>query len=390
MISVEYIAILIVSMVLAWALGRIRRKKTPAQALPEESEYFKGLAFLLEDKTDEALKSFIHAIEVNQDTLETHMALGGLFRKRGETEKALLVHQNLFGRPGIPKKIQNRVQYELALDYLSSGLLGRAESLFEDLAVQSSEYQIQCYSELLGIYEEESDWLKCTEVAKQLGRKLTSKQRIAVSHYYCELALEYIKSLEKGGAQRAIKQALSFHSGNARALMIQADIWIQNKQYRKAIKNCRKIVEIRPEFIAEMLPTLKGVTALDGSYDAYHQYIQSLVSSMPIPSLIHASAESIYHTGNKAEAIKYLAQQLTANPSKKGMKTLFEWTFNQEDQVQVASQAWLHSQNEEIPDYRCTHCGFQLNTTLWQCPQCKSWETLVNVEDSRSLSKLSR
>ena len=377
-----------------WLIGRVQTGRRELAVQDTQSDYFKGLAFLFENKTDEAVESFIRSLEVNPDTLETHLALGGLFRKRGETEKALMVHQNLFGRPDLPKHVTHQVQLELARDYNSSGLLGRAEALFNDLVDQSPDLRVEALSALLEIYSSEKEWQKCIQVGQKLGRKITPAQQVALSHYYCELAQSQIHQGELVKAAKNIKQAISTHKKNVRANLQLAELETQNKKYRAAIKQCRKAMEMNPGYADQVLPILASLSRLDQSEKQYRQYLAELASKHPIPTIQLAYAECLRAEDGFDFARDYLLSKVEEQPSKKGIEALLEWqslnTHNDQDRsTQHAMHrtlvAWLGKLSSDKPAQSCSQCGFTTSAHLWQCPQCKNWETIADQEDRLAL-----
>ena len=211
-----------------WWLGRRATAQTTGggDSLGLPSQYYQGLNYLLDDQPDGAIDAFIDALEVNSDTFETHVALGNLLRRKGEVDRAIRIHQNLLARAGVPTRHLHVAHLELARDYISAGLLDRAEQLLQDLVRESSEQRVAGLGYLLEIYQHERDWEQAIEVAKKLVPRTNLLSRgevekcavlVPLSHFCCELAEPKIQANDAPGARSQLKQALEYEKNCVRA-----------------------------------------------------------------------------------------------------------------------------------------------------------------------------
>ncbi|MFT5792852.1 MAG: lipopolysaccharide biosynthesis regulator YciM, partial [Saprospiraceae bacterium] len=227
-----------------WWLGR-RERRGPVSA--ERPHRYAGLNYLLSEEPDRAVSRFVEDLEVNQDTLDTHLALGALLRRRGEVEKAVVIHENILAHPLFEKEVMRHVQLELARDYLLAGLLDRAEGLLLDLAQQPGRVGRESLQLIVEIYEREKEWLKAIEVGKRLavGGDADKYER-AISHYYCEIAVACLAVQNSEGARQALREGIGHDSQNVRTSLLLASLEISEQHYEQAVRALLRIKDQNP------------------------------------------------------------------------------------------------------------------------------------------------
>ena len=205
-----FLGLFVVALAIGWFLGRREAIRVGVMLAPHGSaidkQYFIGLNYLLNEQPDEAIETFIRALEVNPETVETHIAIGKLFCQRGDVERAIKVHQNLLARPNLTALQADRVQFELARDYLAVGLHHRAERLLNELVEHSSTLRADALADLVRIHERERDWQKAVETGRRLLRE-REEFAVTLAHYHCELARESIRRGEVVQARRELLDA---------------------------------------------------------------------------------------------------------------------------------------------------------------------------------------
>ncbi len=210
--------------------------------------YFEGLNYLLNEQPDKAIDVFIRLLEVNSDTVETHLALANLFRRRGETDRALRIHQNLIARPTLTLNQRTQALTELGLDYMHAGVLDRAESIFLELQQQSTPPK-EADRQLLRIYQQQKNWPQAIQVAKQLNTPSQSDIDTLIAQFYCELAT-IEKNTAPSAANKYLKQALHYDPKCVRALLLEAEIAIAKNQYQSAINTLNLVAIRNADYIA--------------------------------------------------------------------------------------------------------------------------------------------
>ena len=250
--------LLFVAIVIGWLLGKAERKKThtdePVSSVGKG--YFDGLNLLLNEKRDEAVDLLLKTLDVDGETFETHIVMGSLFRRRGEVDRAIRIHQDLLARSDLARNQYAAVKLELARDYLSAGVLDRSERLLKEIAEEDSPNQIKALEYLLRIFEQEREWERATEVAEKLVAKGKSLQT-QLSHYYCALAEQNLKVGDFVHARQDLKKALQTDKRCVRASLMLADVESQADNAREAVKSLKRVLEQDPAFIPDTLPQLR-------------------------------------------------------------------------------------------------------------------------------------
>ncbi len=371
---------------IGWLLGRIGRLGPNADSGPQHRQYYKGLNYLLNDQPDSALDSFITSLEVNSETLETHIAVGNLMRRKGEVDRAIRIHQNLLSRPSLPRLHLHHAHLELARDYISAGLLDRAERLLKDLIEESVELRDISMRHLMEIYQDEKEWIKAIHVARQLlPRRSLLKSAVtadravvrALSHYCCELAKRAIRKNDYQSARAYLKKALSYDSSSVRASMLVADIEFQTGHYRRAIKNLRKVRGQDPAFIPETMELLNASYEHLGRSEEYYRYLMEALDHSPSVSILLPVAEHMAKVQGDAAAGAFLGQQLIRSPSLRVLAKLVELYVatsqgQAKDNLSIL-QMLIEQLMQSKPQYQCHHCGFSGRRLHWLCPSCKQW-----------------
>ena len=355
-----------------------RRKRTVKQVRCRQlpPEYFTGLNYLLNDEHGKALDVFVKLVETDWDLVDTHFALGKIFRKNGEIDKAIKIHQGLIARPSLPEQYRSKVLLELGYDYLGAGWFDRAEGLFKEVLIHDHKSEV-AKRNLILIYQQEKSWQKAIDIATKLHSEGAADVGALISQYHCELA--EIARKKGDVAQIAVhaKQALHYDASSIRALILLADHEMDNRNYQQAVRHFEKI-ETRD---AAFFPVI-----LDKLIECYHQlknsdkllsYLADVESRHQTLAMIEKHAMVIERYQGKQHAIDYLTDRIRKYPDIKGMHSLLSYKTNQADAGELSLLLDLKSALVKIQrddsDYQCQHCGFQSNTLYWLCPSCQSW-----------------
>ncbi len=362
-----------------WFAARRTQTRPSPRAGRQPPTYFKGLNHLLNEEPDKAIDVFVQLLEVDSDTVETHLALGNLFRRRGEVERAIRIHQNLIARPALTSEERGQALLELGQDYMRAGLFDRAESLFRELT-DIQPYARQALRNLQTIYEHEKDWASCLEVADRLSPLQEEPLNLQKAQYHCELAEQSLAQGDQGTASSLLKKALAVQRDCIRALHLQARILRDNDDCKGVIRLLRRVLEQDPGYLPEVLPDLQDCHNRLGSTVELKKYLLELQEKAPSDHLLVALSELIKDTEGKEAAAVFLLQALLEHPSLAGLQRLVRLNVNvpAADALQALEQLEqvLASLLSEQPGYQCVNCGYSAKTLHWQCPSCRRWGTI--------------
>ena len=379
--------VIVAAIAIGWWLGRRERLKRDETVGPN---YYQGLNYLLNEEPDRAVTTFIEELDVNSDTLETHLALGGLLRRRGELDKAVVVHENILNRAKLSKDEMQGVQLELARDYLLAGLLDRAESLCIELSQESATDKVSSVRReslkiTLEIYEREKEWAQAIEVAKLLVTFGEAERfEKAISHYYCEVAEDQLAQREIEAARESVREAIGHDVNNPRTSLVRGRIDVEEGQFDNAITALTRIRDQDPVYVAESLETLEEAYLLDGRpQEEMRQYLTSCLELTPSISIVLMLAKSIRDELGDEAVAKFIANHLKKNPTIRGLTQLIDLHIDNTQGIAKENLAILRSFAEALvadkPAYRCHGCGFEAKRMDWHCPVCKDWATIKPI-----------
>jgi lipopolysaccharide biosynthesis regulator YciM len=360
-----------------WALGRFGERDEDESAPPLNIDYLKGLNFLLNEQTDQALEHFLAMVRVDDKTIETHFALGSLFRRRGEVDRAIRIHQNIIARPDLAAEQRDQALYSLAKDYLHAGLLDRAEKLFSRLA-EGSRYQVQALESLCGIYEQEKEWEKAISAGQRLeslgGRSLA----LQIAHYYCELAEAAIAENDYAAARQYVKKAQAGRPRTMRGALIRAHIARETDDYKTALRLYHRIIEEHTYLIAEALPEIVATYEREGSLEGLENALREMIKEDPGMSALLAYTAIINNISGIPIVDESVEQYILDEPTLAEFVELHELANVSDDAHEAAMskvRKGLSKLAGSTPRYQCQECGFSSQRLLWQCPSCRNWET---------------
>lgn len=357
-----------------WFMGRnsVRSEERREQA-QFSKQYVTGLNLLLSDQSDKAVDLFVELLDVDSETIETHWALGKLFRRRGELERAIKIHQNLTSRPNLSEQDRRTAMFELGRDYLAAGLYDRAEDMFVELQ-RYKEFQQPSQQHLLELYEATHEWDKAILVALKLTRHNRSAHQV-VAQLYCELAK---KQTETKQTVKYYQKALKHDADCVRAELALGRLWHGQGQYRKALQSLMHIPTQDSDFTSEALPLIKVCfDALDDTTGLV-QFLHECIKQQPTTTAIIMLSELIASENGIEAAEQFVQTALIKNPTMKGFHQLMDFHIRAADVGKarnslVLLQKMVQQQLNQRPRYKCRHCGFSGSTLYWHCPSCRTW-----------------
>ncbi len=367
---------------LGWLAARVDLKQLLAESTTLPAAYFKGLNFLITDQHDKAIEAFTEAVQANTDSLELHFALGSLFRRRGEVDRAIHLHLNLLEKKELEPQQKLAVTAELAQDYLKAGLLDRAEELFESL--DDDRYRQPALRALLEIYVREREWERAVKAATELERLSGVPFRIEISHYYCEMAVKSKLANDTHTARFELDQALNANKNCVRANVLLGDLEFEADAHKAAISTWKRIEFQKPEYLGLIAPKLLGsYRALNQTSDGLN-LLQTYLQTYKLPSLLNVLYEATLAEEGATSAAQLARNELIKKPSLNTLDQLLQaraivetnsqQNTNQQD-TQLMQQAVRHAIGNRTA-YYCEQCGFKAKYHHWQCPACNAWEAL--------------
>lgn len=347
------------------------------------SDYFRGINYLLNEQPDKAIEVFIKVLEVDSETVETHLALGNLYRRRGEVDRAIRIHQNLIARDSLSVEQRNEALLELGQDYLSAGLLDRAEDLFLELA-GTEPYRVQALRQLIDIYEQEKDWENAVESARKLEKVTGNQLGGVIAHYHCEIAEKERQSGDLNAALKATQKALDTHRGCVRASLLEGDIFRQRQDYERAIRAYQRVEDQNPDYLPETVERIHNCFHALGRPGDIDSYLSRLMDRYGWITATLALAEIRQKEQGVDAAIEFMASQLRRRTSIRGLDRLLQLELQEAGEGSAQHLRILKDLTGELlqdrPVYKCTHCGFPAKSLHWQCPSCKHWNTVMPIQ----------
>lgn len=374
-----------------WLLARLGSRRRGSRS-DGYRRYYRGLNYLLNEQPDEAIDSFIDSLEVNADTLETHLAVGNLMRRKGEVERAIKIHQNLLSRPSLEPEQQQQAHLELARDFVSAGLLDRAERLLLDLINQAPELREISLYQLMELYQDEREWQRAIDTGLMLlprrGLLLSSttpdrRVQEALAHYHCEQAEQALKRNDFHAARLQLKKALQQDRECARASLLAGQVEYRTGHYRQAIRSLKRVRDQEPALLPEILDSLRACHYQLNEIALYWQLLLDWLGQYPSTTLLLAAADELRQQRGREAAMTFLAERLRQRPTLRGVARLIDWyleTASAEPREQVGLlQGVTRQLLLNRPTYQCQHCGFSGRSLHWLCPSCKQWNTVKPI-----------
>ncbi|SPA29282.1 conserved hypothetical protein; putative TRANSMEMBRANE PROTEIN [Cupriavidus taiwanensis] len=383
---------------LGWMAARfdVRQMISEQGALPRS--YFKGLNFLLNEQPDKAIDAFVEVARLDPETTELHFALGALFRRRGETERAIRVHQNLATRPDLPEPEREHALFELGEDYLRAGLLDRAEESLRRL--MSGPYAASAKRVLLELYEVEKEWQKAIDAARELQTLEQKSYSLQIAQFCCELAQDALQRKRPEDAVKWLHQAVAENPANVRAPILLGDVAAAAGDARAALGHWLGIEQQDAAFlplVAERV--VKAYAALDEQGVAL-EWLRGLLKGKLAPEVLDTAYKAELEVNGPEAAARLMRDQLRRQPTLLALTKYFEAqaavaaapaaqaavveaATGQDEGAEDGDEArettairdLLQLRTRNLARYTCRECGFRARLFYWQCPGCNRWET---------------
>jgi len=382
-----FAGLFVLALAIGWFLGRRQAVRIGVMPGPHGSaldrQYFIGLNHLLDEQPDEALEAFVRALEINPETVETHIAIGKLFRQRGDVQRAIRIHQNLLARPALPTTQSDRVQLELARNYLAVGLDPRAGQLLDQLIAGSS-VKAEALADRVRLSERERDWQQAVEYGTLLCRE-RPQFAVTLSHYYCELAEKLLRAGSVRSARSRLRMAMKKDPRSLRAMLMLAELEHEQGRPAQARRWLLRLACEDMALIPQSLPLIHRMAAV-GQLDVLEYLDKIHRTQAPSTDTLLLQAETVRQRDGSLAAEQLMLRQLQRIPSLQGLLYLVDLRLERQkgngpEQLLELRQI-IRSLYAVRMNYRCDGCGFSAKAMHWQCPACHAWSTMRRLDQA--------
>lgn len=362
---------------LGWIAARVDIKQLLSESRSLPRSYFRGLNFLLNEETDKAIDSFIEIIRLDPEAIELQLALGHLFRQRGDTEKAIRIHQSLLSHSDLAPEYQWQTQYELGQDYLKAGLFDRAEEAFNQLI--DTQYSAKAHFALLEIFQREKEWARAITAAKGLQNSGAGSQQKEIAQFYCEMAQDELTHTQADAALALLEEALTINRNCVRAIILIGDAHRAKGDIQNALDAWARVKQQSIQHIALIAPRLLDAYKVIERTDEGIAVLKSYLTQAPSIDLLEVLFKAVLEQHGVDAAKQLASEELRRTPTLLGLDKLLDTRL-----MNASPEVWselsiikhlVHGYAQKLARYQCTHCGFKARQFYWQCPGCNQWET---------------
>ena len=362
---------------LGWLAARVDIKHLLMESRALPRSYFKGLNFLLNEQPDKAIEAFIEVVRIDPETIELHFALGSLFRRRGETDRAIRMHKNLLDRSDLADDQRLHALYELGQDYLKAGLLDRSEEVLSKL--RDSALRREALRLLLEIYQQEKDWDKAIDTARDLEADSGESRQKEIANFYCELAAQDATHSRTTEASANLERAMQANRKCVRANIQLGEMHAQAGEAALAIEAWKRIEQQQPAYVALVARRILDCYRTLNRAEEGLTLLRGFLSQYPSLDLLDVVFQSSLELHNPETAYQLVKEELRRNPTLLGLDKLLEAQIlvappEKRHDLELVKNL-VHGHTRRLARYRCDNCGFKARQFHWRCPACSGWET---------------
>ena len=362
---------------------RESRRRQRRRMASLSKDYVAGINFFLNEEPDKGIEALLKSLDVSEEGLDTHLALGKLFRKRGEFDRAAQLHTHLLEHGDYGRPVQEEIQLELAQDYLASGIFDLAEQVLLEMLDQDCQAKDEVCQQLMGLYEQERDWVN----AISMGERLI-KSRPALGPVLAQYCCEQSENLRRDGdinpARRMLRRALSFDDQCVRASFVEGELEMGEQNWDAATQALQRIWVQDSDFFDEVLDKLRTCYQQQEKDEEFIQMLADYSAEKPSTSRILLLSEALKERYGDKEAADFIAEYMKANPSVRGLNRIIDMSLAGSAEGEAREHLGVLKQLSEqlLNDkslYKCRRCGFETPLMQWRCPSCKRWGSIKPV-----------
>lgn len=387
-ILIAVIIALVIGLILGGWISRTKESRVKKTTENKgDKSFFRGIQYILSNDHDQAIEEFTKSVQVNSDTVETYMALGNLYRSRGDIDRAIRIRQNIILRPNIDEQIVLQALFDLGLDYRKGGFLNRALGTFQKV-VQKAPSNIKALEEIERIYEELKDWENAYGTRQKIARLAKGDHNHILAHHQVELGKVWQQKGDLAKATSFFNKAISTHKGCVDAYLHLGDLYFAKKEYNKAISTWKKVVEREPQFTFLAYRRLEGAYSKMENLKPVENFLKECLESNSDAFTHLALARYLYNENDVEGALREISSALELAPTfwearRFGGEILL--AQGKEEEALAAYEELIEHLNVPYLRFQCKQCGFLPNELQWQCPQCKNWDTIRLVDSAGEL-----
>lgn len=359
---------------------RLRRKLDRG-----DKAFFRGIQYILSNEPDQAIEQFTKSVQINSDTIETYVALGNLYRSKGDIERAIRIRQGIILRPNLDKKIRLRALFDLGLDYRKGGFLNWALSAFQEV-LESDQNNIEALEQIERIYEDVHDWEKAFKTRQAISKLTDGDHRHILAHYQTELGKVREKNGDIARAEKSYKKALSIFDRCVDAYLHLGDLYFSQQEHKKALSRWKRVVDVAPQFTFLAYERLERAYARMKNMKGVEAFLLESARKNSDGFTRLALARYLYNKGEIDPALDQLNQAVTLVPSFLDARKFMGELLLKEGRKEEALRAYrdlLLRLDFPYLEFQCSNCGYRPDKLVWKCPQCLKWDS-INIKEPSS------
>ena len=348
-----------------------------------DKAFFQGIQYILSNEPDQAIEQFTKSVQINSDTIETYVALGNLYRSKGDIERAIRIRQGIILRPSLDKKIRFRAIFDLGLDYRKGGFLNRALSAFQEV-LESDPNNIEALEQIERIYEDVYDWEKAFKTRQAISRLVKGDHRHILAHHQTELGKQQEKNGDILRAEKSYKKAISIFDKCVDVYLHLGDLYFSQKEHKKALSTWRRVIDVAPQFTFLAYQRLERAYSRMKNLKPVEDFLRESVRKNSDGFTHLALARFLFSKGEIDSALDELNQAIKLDPSffdaRKFMGEILLEEGRNEDALEAYKDLLLSAVGEPYLKFQCSNCGYRPDKLVWKCPQCLKWDSINTIE----------
>ena len=364
----------------------IRKERGKSAKNKGDKAFFKGIQYILSNDHDQDIEEFTKSVQINSETIETYVALGNLYRSKGDIDRAIRIRHSIILRPNIDEHIKLGTLFDLGLDYRKGGFLSRALNTFLKVAQENPD-NIKALEEIERIYEELKDWKNAYRTRQKIARLSKGDHRHILAHHLVEMGKVHQQKGDLAKAMSIFNEAISSHKECVDAYLHLGGLYFSKQQHKKAISTWEKIVKVAPHFMFLAYRYLEGAYSEMKNLKPVENFLKECARSNSDAFTHMALSRYLYNENDLEGALKEIDSALELAPSfweARKFKGEMLLAHGREKEALADYEELIESLDVSYLKFQCSQCGFEPNELQWQCPQCKKWDTIQLIDSTKA------